>query len=668
MRGRAVWLALAAAQLVALGPARCRGFPAPAHPDWQETFSARDYKHDFCAVAATVLKSLREAPAGDPRGAGAGALRNALRGLNLSTAWPPPEDYEPPGLLEGDASGVISDGGAMAKIFDELARRAGFNWRNHYGLVEIPDGPEFEDKTWNELLIWSADVYDVSVDWWIETPSRKEIGIFFPQGWFDASLVLVAKKQGAKLNVANLLFSWSKPFAPELWFLVLVMFVFAGVVYWVVEDGDLDGDGKDRNKAEFQYKFKWQNVLVSILNTALEFAGGKWHTPHTFSGRVFTFGWLFARLLLISAYTANLASTFITDALENYGVESIEDAVSRELPICISGVVSGPLLKSLHPDIDLVEVEDDQMFSAINDGTCVGSVMSYDEWRIQMGIKELNPDCQFGLVGRNINYMQAGFAVKHSSDKCSWLVRDVLDLHLHDMTDDGFVDEVWKDHFKKTREQKCSPPSVGKPTQMKPSNTAGIFILMLLTSVLAMLLSSFQTATCAWGGLADGDDDGREEVRTTKRGKSSLKDKGGSFSGTETKGRGGAGRAPEPLLSASLVRPDHPAAYGQLRESFLGQSTPCLNRGAQCVQPCSALCCAALSSSPARVSIYIQRTSGYRSPAPTPQFFRLPFALCGPLTRCCFLFLHQSKSCPWATRIFGTEGENRQISMMHCSN
>eukprot|EP00802_Teleaulax_amphioxeia_P007544 Tamp_07551.p1 GENE.Tamp_07551~~Tamp_07551.p1 ORF type:complete len:637 (+),score=109.74 Tamp_07551:145-1911(+) len=462
----------------------------------------------------------------------------------------------------------------MAKIFDELARRAGFNWRNHYGLVEIPDGPEFEDKTWNELLIWSADVYDVSVDWWIETPSRKEIGIFFPQGWFDASLVLVAKKQGAKLNVANLLFSWSKPFAPELWFLVLVMFVFAGVVYWVVEDGDLDGDGKDRNKAEFQYKFKWQNVLVSILNTALEFAGGKWHTPHTFSGRVFTFGWLFARLLLISAYTANLASTFITDALENYGVESIEDAVSRELPICISGVVSGPLLKSLHPDIDLVEVEDDQMFSAINDGTCVGSVMSYDEWRIQMGIKELNPDCQFGLVGRNIKYMQAGFAVKHSSDKCSWLVRDVLDLHLHDMTDDGFVDEVWKDHFKKTREQKCSPPSVGKPTQMKPSNTAGIFILMLLTSVLAMLLSSFQTATCAWGGLADGDDDGREEVRTTKRGKSSLKDKGGSFSGTETKGRGGAGRAPGPLLSASLVRPDHPAAYGQLRESFLVKELP----------------------------------------------------------------------------------------------
>ena len=56
----------------------------------------------------------------------------------------------------------------------------------------------------------------------------------------------------------------------------------------------------------------WQNVLVSILNTALEFAGAKWHTPRTFAGRVFAFGWLFARLLLISSYTANLASTFIT--------------------------------------------------------------------------------------------------------------------------------------------------------------------------------------------------------------------------------------------------------------------------------------------------------------------------------------------------------------------
>ncbi len=67
----------------------------------------------------------------------------------------------------------------------------------------------------------------------------------------------------------------------------------------------------------------------SILSAALEFAGAKWHTLKTFAGRVFALGWLFARLLLIGSYTANLASTFITDSLASYQVESIPDAIAR---------------------------------------------------------------------------------------------------------------------------------------------------------------------------------------------------------------------------------------------------------------------------------------------------------------------------------------------------
>ena len=143
---------------------------------------------------------------------------------------------------------------------------------------------------------------------WIETPARKSVGIFFPAGWFDASLMLVTKQQSVQLDVAELMFSWARPFSFSLWCLVVVTWIFAGVIYWIVEDGDLDGDGKDRNMAEFAYTRNWQNLLVSILNTALEFAGAKWHTPKTFAGRVFALGWLFARLLLISSYTANLAT------------------------------------------------------------------------------------------------------------------------------------------------------------------------------------------------------------------------------------------------------------------------------------------------------------------------------------------------------------------------
>ena len=343
-------LAVLAALLV-LPSAHAQSPKAPRWPDWQQTFDPSiDRKHNFCDRSSAALEILRQDPSDMT------ALRSALRGANLSTAWPPPAGYEPPGLLTGTEDGTIFDDSAMVKIFNELATRAGFHWREFYGIVEIPDGVEHENKTWNELLMWSSERYDVSVDWWIETPARKSVGIFFPAGWFDASLMLVTKKKGVKLDVAELLFSWSRPFSFSLWCLVIVTWVFAGVIYWIVEDGDLDGDGKDRNLVEFSYTRNWQNLLVSILNTALEFAGAKWHTPRTFAGRVFALGWLFARLLLISSYTANLASTFITDSLANYQVESIPDAIARNLQLCYTGVVSAELVKKLHGDVNLLQV------------------------------------------------------------------------------------------------------------------------------------------------------------------------------------------------------------------------------------------------------------------------------------------------------------------------
>ena len=473
----------------------------------QETFRPEiDRKHDFCAASAAALDILRRDPSD------ISALRNALRGANVSSAWPPPAGYEPPGLLEGTEEGVVTDEGAMAQIFNELAKRAGFNWRDSYGIVEIPDAVEHENKTWNDLLMWSSDVYDVSVDWWIETPARKATGIFFPAGWFDASLMLVTKKKGENLNLADILFAWARPFSFSLWCLVLVTWVFAGVVYWIVEDGDLDGDGRDRNSAEFWYTRNWQNVLVSILNTALEFAGAKWHSPRTFAGRVFAFGWLFARLLLISSYTANLASTFITDSLATYQVESIPDAIARDLKLCYTGVVSAPLVLKLYPDVNLQEVNEDEMLAAISEGRCAGTVMSFDEWRIQAGMPEKNTNCEFTLVGRNVKHLSAGFAVQHNHAKCSWLVRDVLDLHLQEMTDEGFIDEIWSKHLQKMHNQTCGKLNSGEPAQMKPENTAGIFILMLITSVFAMALSSLELSPCALGGINQQNVDKRKEL------------------------------------------------------------------------------------------------------------------------------------------------------------
>ena len=153
-------LAVLALAVLGLPAAHAKLPAAPRWPDWQQTFDPSvDRKHNFCPQAEAALEVLRRDPSDRT------ALRSALRGENISSAWPPPADYEPPGLLTGTEDGTVLDEGAMVKIFNELAARAGFHWRDFYGIVEIPDGEDHENKSWNELLMWSSEVYDISVDW-----------------------------------------------------------------------------------------------------------------------------------------------------------------------------------------------------------------------------------------------------------------------------------------------------------------------------------------------------------------------------------------------------------------------------------------------------------------------------------------------------------------------
>lgn len=276
-----------------------RWHPGPARNNVSETFAFHvDYKTDLCGIAPLILNATQSATA-TANHQSRYALRDALRGMTISTGWPSAATHYPTGLMKQDQTTGAITGGAMVVLFDELAKRAGFEWRTAYGIVST-DASAYtthQNKTWDDLIVWTTHAYDVAIDWWIETPERLAKGIFYPRGWFDASLVLVGHKDGTHGDGwVGLVFSWARPFSPALWALVVLAWVAAGIVYWLIEDGTLDGIA--RNDKEFVYPKNWQNLLLSVFNTSLEYAGAKWHHPQTFAGRLFSFGWLFARALL----------------------------------------------------------------------------------------------------------------------------------------------------------------------------------------------------------------------------------------------------------------------------------------------------------------------------------------------------------------------------------
>lgn len=113
-------------------------------------------------------------------------LRDALRGLNLSVAM---TNYKVPNedaFFTLSPQGTIKeqDPGLFVVIMDEIARRAGFEWRNSFAAIDPVsakvDGP---DKTWSDLLEWEVANFDIAADYWARSTARMSKGISFPTGW-----------------------------------------------------------------------------------------------------------------------------------------------------------------------------------------------------------------------------------------------------------------------------------------------------------------------------------------------------------------------------------------------------------------------------------------------------------------------------------------------------
>jgi hypothetical protein len=122
--------------------------------------------------------------------------------------------------------------GLMIEIFDEISRRAGFNWRNSYAFFDLPgETPEMMNTTWSDVMHWTAQNYDVSVGWYPELTVYKSEGMLFPEAWFDASLVLITKSQKQTEGYASQLFSFTQPFSTELWIALIISWFSAQTLY-----------------------------------------------------------------------------------------------------------------------------------------------------------------------------------------------------------------------------------------------------------------------------------------------------------------------------------------------------------------------------------------------------------------------------------------------------
>lgn len=375
-------------------------------------------------------------------------LRDALRGLQSNVLFP-----NNLGFMYTPEYGIDPVyGGLGVDIVDELAKRAGFTWRNSFGWSLAPTT---YNMTWTEQLWWGVNTYDIYLNRWDKSLERMDMGVAYLEPWYDASIILIEKReQDGWYHDASgplALWNWARPFDANVWLLIIATILLSGLVYQFLEFND--GDRQDRSQAQW---FN-DNVYLSLLNFTQNFS----YAPTSSATRLFSVSMAFWAMIVGATYTANLAGFMISQRQQAPTINSILEAINQEIPICTyANTNSDVVIKERYPNaIRVPFATEREMYESFHSGKC-GLVADHtSSWYTKRLRKQFNPDCNLEVVEQQVADIKASFAIKADVGfKCTSLIRDVLDVHMKEMIAEGDIRKAWERYRARLRDNQCTFP------------------------------------------------------------------------------------------------------------------------------------------------------------------------------------------------------------------
>ena len=369
-------------------------------------------------------------------------MRDLLRNLTLNTVLFTDAEF----FNYDDEEGIdFTTPGLEAELMDQLALRAGFKWRNSFGIMP---NPETWNETFTELLWWSVNTYDVSVSWWDMSVDRMERGIAFIEPWFDGSVILIDQEDPPEVNDKIVWLNWTLPFEPEVWLMILLtIFASAAVFQWIEY---MHTERDDRTMSQW---FR-DNLYLSTLNFTQNYE----YAPNSSPARIFGVSMALWSLVMTATYTANLASLFVEELKPPIIVETIDQAIALDYSICTyANTNADVLIKTKYQNVKRVpKTTELEGYQALRDGECYLYTGYKDTWLSHRGDREYNPECDLEWVGRTVEIIKSGIAVKaDSGNLCSGVIRDVLNLYMMEMILEGVLEDLWERHRSQTKDIDC---------------------------------------------------------------------------------------------------------------------------------------------------------------------------------------------------------------------
>lgn len=414
----------------------------------QYTISQQSPRYRIPAFNSTV--SVRTNLCGRQRSNEAGniTLARSLEGLELSVVflnYSDPTDSLLFTLNEGD---IIDPTHPLllVTVMDELAQRAGFTWRNSFAVTE-PLAKRGSNKTYTDLLEWEVKTFDIAAGRWDKSLPRIQRSISFPEGFYDASLVLVSDETPkGPLQIWSLFL----PFRWSVWIMTIATIAVSGIVYWYL---DLMGNSQQTDQRKLEHK-----PGSAIFYAAIAFTGHFEFRPRSAPAMIMTFSLTFASLLFTAVYTANLASFLVVHRRPKNLINSVQEAVILRSPICVQDRVNAnEYLAQRYPRaLFKRKPTQEAVYQALFNNECrvaVDTSASFQQYQVTT---EFNKDCNLTRSDQVEYFLNAGFATAVDSGvRCTSLINNVLDLHFLAMKSDGTMERIWQEYLERLSSQVC---------------------------------------------------------------------------------------------------------------------------------------------------------------------------------------------------------------------
>ena len=281
-------------------------------------------------------------------------------------------------------------------------------------------------------------------------------------------------------------FAFADPFTWEVWVLLFGTVIASGFMYHLIDLIDCVRLNREKDRG----------IQGKLFNTAFALVGHIDHNPKSFAATLTVLSTAILYTVVIAAYTANLASFLVVKNTPGIKVTILQDAVNNNMKLCIwKGTSMDDIVSAKYPSYSHFVRKSTQreIFESVQEGTCDIALGGVDAWRKFERDDQINGDCSLEWVGRNVETIAASYPFKGYIGFCSYLLRNVIDLHLSEMKLDGKFDEIWNDHLNEIGSGNCdihadAIKSDGK-TRLNINNVGGITFLHGCICLAAFLIS-----------------------------------------------------------------------------------------------------------------------------------------------------------------------------------